>query len=96
MLSKTSSFKRDETSARRSNTQPLTVNSMMREVLHTLGNMDFSHDLELEKLEASNTEKELKQYIRSKLVARHRERREPYVELLSELRKQTHRITLAA
>ncbi len=72
------------------------VASMMREVLHTLGDMDCQHELELSGLEASNTDQKLKNNIRSKLVLRHRERREPYVELLTVLRQQQHRLALAA
>ncbi|WP_377032667.1 hypothetical protein [Microvirga sp. GCM10011540] len=69
---------------------------MMREVLHTLGNIDFQQEFELSRLEARNTDQNLKKDIRRKLVARHRERREPYVELLTVLRQQQHRLALAA
>ena len=69
---------------------------MMRDVLHMLGDIDSQHELELERLEASKTEQNLKQDIRRKLVARYRERREPYVELLTILRQQQHRLALAA
>ncbi len=72
------------------------VTSIMREVLHTLGNIDFQHEVELEKLEASASNREVKQYVRDRLLERHRERREPYVELLIELRKQQQRVALAA
>jgi FMN phosphatase YigB (HAD superfamily) len=61
-----------------------------------LGDIDSQHELELERLEASNTDQDLKHDIRRKLVARHRERREPYVELLTVLRQQQHRLALAA
>jgi hypothetical protein len=73
-----------------------TVPSMMRDVLHMLGDIDSQHELELERLEASNTDQNLRKDIRNKLVARHRERREPYVELLIVLRQQQHRLALAA
>lgn len=73
-----------------------TIASMMREVLHTLGNIDCQHELELDRLEASNTGQKLKNDIRSKLLSRHHERREPYVELLTVLRQQQHRLAVAA
>ena len=73
-----------------------TVPSMMRDVLHMLGDIDSQHELELSRLEASNTDQNLKKNIRSKLVTRHRERRGPYVELLPVLRQQQHRLALAA
>ena len=72
------------------------IDSMMRDVLHTLGNIDFQHDAELERLEISRTDEELKSYIKGKLLAKHRARREPYVELLAELRKHQHRTALVA
>ena len=63
-----------------------TADSMMSEVLKTLRNIDLQHGAELQQLENSSTDEEVKNDIRAKLVARHRERREPYVELLTELR----------
>ena len=72
------------------------IDSMMSEVLHTLRNIDFQHDAELERLEISRTDEELKSYIKGKLLAKHRARREPYVELLAELRKHQHRTALVA
>ena len=62
---------------------------MMSEVLNTLRNIDLQHDAELQQLENSSTDEELKNDIRGKLLAKHRERREPYVELLTELRKHS-------
>ncbi len=64
-----------------------TADAMMSEVLQTLKNIDLQHDAELQQLENSATDEELKNDIRGKLLAKHRERREPYVELLAELRK---------
>jgi hypothetical protein len=61
-----------------------------------LGDIDSQHELELERLEASNTDQNLKHDIRRKLVARYRERREHYVELLTVLRQQQHHLALAA
>ena len=61
-----------------------------------LGDIDRQHALDLSRLEGSNTDQNLKKDIRSKLVTHHRERREPYVELLTVLRQQQHRLALAA
>jgi hypothetical protein len=72
------------------------IDSMMREVMHMLGNIDFQHEVEMERLEQSNTDQELKKYIKEKIKAAYRERREPYVDLLAELRKQQHRMSFAA
>jgi hypothetical protein len=72
------------------------IDAMMREVRHTLGNLDFQHDADVERLERSSTDELLKNYIRGKLLARHRERRELYVELLTDLRKRQHRLARAA
>ena len=58
---------------------------MMKEVTRTLGHIDFEHQVELEKVERSASAKEIKQYIREKLRTAHRERRQPYVDLLNQL-----------
>lgn len=68
----------------------------MREVLHTLGDIDFQHAADLERLEASHTDEAVRRHVREKLLARHRERREPYVKVLHGLRRHRHRQALAA
>ncbi|WP_457091328.1 hypothetical protein [Microvirga sp. P5_D2] len=74
--------------------QTPSINSMMREVLHLLGNIDFEHDIQLQKLENSSTDQELKSHIVKKIRAAHRERREPYLELLATLRQRQQRLSL--
>jgi hypothetical protein len=80
----------------RTNVQPPryspTIDSMMLEIVLALRNIDSEADAELEQLEKSSTDEELKNYIKGKLLARHRERREPYLELLAELRKHQCRL----
>ena len=66
-----------------------TADAMISEVLDTLKNIDLQHDAELQQLENSSTDEDLKNDIRAKLVSKHREKREPYVELLAELRKHS-------
>ena len=58
---------------------------MIREVMRTLGNIDFEHELEVDKVERSTAADEFKQDVREKLTAAHRERRQPYVDLLNQL-----------
>ncbi|QRM35772.1 hypothetical protein [Microvirga sp. VF16] len=69
---------------------------MMKEVARTLGNIDFEHQVELEKIERSASTKELKQYIRERLRAAHLERRQPYVALLNQLWMQQRGQSFAA
>jgi hypothetical protein len=64
---------------------------MMWEILRTLSRIDADHNLRLEEVERSEAEDELKEYVRRKLTAAHRERREPYVNHLEKLRQQQHR-----
>jgi hypothetical protein len=96
VLTKTNRLTGRGASATQSRKTSPTVGSMMREVLHTLGNIDCEHELELDRLEISNTDQKLKNDIREKLLSRHRERREPYVELLTVLRQQQYRLAVAA
>lgn len=72
------------------------LNSAMREVLQTLGNIDFAHQLEIEKVESSRSEEALKEYIKDKLRRIHQQRRQPYVDLLNDLRRQQHQRSFAA
>ena len=72
------------------------LNVMMKEVARTLGNIDFEHQVELEKVEKSASAEETKQYIREKLRASHCERRQPYVDLLNQLWMQQRGQSFAA
>ena len=72
------------------------LNSMMREVLHTLGDIDFQHDVELEKVEKTVRDEGLKSTIKRKVQAAHREKRQPYVDLLETLRQRQHRQSFGA
>ncbi len=72
------------------------LNAMMREVLHTLGDIDFAAKVELESAEVSARDPKLKEHIKGKIRAAHREKRQPYVDLLETLRRQQHRQSLAA
>lgn len=96
MLNKNNNSDRHGQTDKQYRTYSPTIDSMMREVLHTLGNIDFQYDAELEQLEQSSTDNDLKNSIRGKLLAKHRERREPYVELLTDLRKHQHCLVSAA
>ena len=72
------------------------IGAMMREDLHTLGNIDFAADVELENAQAQTLDPKLKERIKSKIRAVHREKRQPYVELVETLRRQQHRQSFAA
>jgi organic hydroperoxide reductase OsmC/OhrA len=72
------------------------LDAMMREVLHTLGDIDFAAEVELENVEVSARNSKLKEHIKVKIRAAHREKRQPYVELLETLRRQQHRQSFAA
>ena len=67
------------------------LQALMWEILRNLSQIDAEHHLRLEEVERSATENELKEYVRRKLTAAHRERREAYVEQLEKLRQQQHR-----
>ena len=72
------------------------LDAMMREVLHTLGDIDFAAEVELENVEVSARDLKLKKHIKGKIRAAHRERRQPYVDLVDTLRRQQHRQSFAA
>ncbi len=74
----------------------LSLDATMREVLHTLGDIDFLHQVELDSVETSIRDEELMIDIKEKLNAAHREKRQPYVDLVNRLRVQQHRQSFAA
>ncbi|SCZ03447.1 hypothetical protein [Microvirga guangxiensis] len=74
----------------------LSIDSMVREVLHRLGDIDVAYEIKLYQVEDSTADQELKSHIKRKIRAAHHERREPYVELLTTLRQRQHRTSLQA
>jgi hypothetical protein len=57
---------------------------MIKEIVHTLGNIDFEHAIEVDKVERRGCRR-AQAHVREKLKAAHRERRQPYVDLLNRL-----------
>ena len=74
----------------------LNIDSMVREVLHRLGDIDVAYEIELYRVDGSAADQELKSHIKKKIRAAHHERRVPYVELLTTLRQRQHRTSLQA
>ncbi|KLK91631.1 hypothetical protein AA309_19100 [Microvirga vignae] len=72
------------------------LETMIQEVLHTLGNIDFAAEANLEKVEASALSSNLKDHTKTKIRAAHWEKRQPYVDLLETLRRQQYRQSCAA
>ncbi|QRM32498.1 hypothetical protein [Microvirga sp. VF16] len=72
------------------------LDAMMREVLHTLGDIAFANEVELEKVEESVRDPDLRESIKDKIRTAHQQRRQPYVDLLETLRRQQHRQSFAA
>jgi hypothetical protein len=72
------------------------LDAMMREVRHTLGDIDFASEVELENLQMEALDPNLKEQLRGKVRAAHWETRRPYVDLLETLRRRQHRLAFAA
>jgi hypothetical protein len=72
------------------------IYSIIREVLHTIGNIDFQNQLELDRVEKGVPDEELKHYIKQHIRAAHQRKRQPYVDLLHELRRQRPHPSFAA
>jgi hypothetical protein len=64
------------------------IYSTIREVLHTIGNIDFQTEFDLERVDKGVPDEELKQYIKQHIRAAHQRKRQPYIDLLHELRMQ--------
>ena len=65
----------------------------MQDVLRTLADIDFEHDVALTRLEESAQDPDLKARLAERLKAHHRERREPYVRMLDDLQAKATRET---
>jgi hypothetical protein len=59
---------------------------VIREALHRIGEIDYQHDTELNKLDAALTDETVKNYIKNKIRLVHQKERQPYVDLLASLR----------
>lgn len=77
----------------RHNPDSPSIDAMMREVLHRLGNIDFDYQVAVDKLEKSAADLESKNRMKRRITAAHHERREPYVELLTTLRQRQRRLS---
>ena len=67
------------------------IEPLMQTLLATLADIDFAYERELEKIENSTSDDNLKESLRSRRETNHRERREPYVQQLAELHARIRR-----
>ncbi|WP_262265713.1 hypothetical protein [Microvirga yunnanensis] len=72
------------------------IDATIREVLHTLGDIDFSAEVELENVQTRTLDPKLKEHIKSKMRAMHRQKRQPCLELVATLRQPQHRHSFVA
>lgn len=72
------------------------LDAMMREVRHTLGDIDFASEMELENIQMKALNPNLKEQLRGRVRAAHWETRQPYVNLLETLQRRQHRLAFAA
>jgi hypothetical protein len=68
--------------------QPFDLHALLQSTSRTLSNLDFEHQHEVQRVERGRTDPALKRQITENLKRRHRERRQPYVVLITEL--QSH------
>jgi hypothetical protein len=72
------------------------IYSTIREVLHTIGNIDFQTEFDLDRVDKGVPDEELKQYIKQHIRAAYQRKRQPYIDLLHELRMQRPHHSFAA
>ena len=65
---------------------PFDLHALLQSTSQTLSNLDFEHRHEIQRVERGRTDAVLKRQIIDNLKRRHRERRQPYVALIAELR----------
>ena len=59
---------------------------VIRETLHRIGDIDYQHDAELNRLDAALSDEAVKNYVKNKIRLVHQKKRQPYVDLLASLR----------
>ena len=67
-----------------------------RGIINAIWKIDFSHEIDLLKIEDSNIANETKQARKLNIILEHRERRQPYVERLNERWQKQCRRSLVA
>ncbi len=72
------------------------LNMMIKDVLHALGDVDFEHQVDIDRIEQTVDSEELREYLINKAKAEHQIYRQPYVDLLNKLWMQQHRRSFAA
>jgi hypothetical protein len=67
------------------------VYSVVQEVLHMIGDIDYQHEAEIHKADKNSSDEEIKNYIKQKIRAAHQRKRQPYIDLLNTLRSRQQR-----
>ena len=80
----------DDQTNRRYYNYSSSIDAATEEVLHDLFGLDLEHEVELINLEKNEPDQQLKQYIEGELRASHREKRQPYIDVLNSLRRQQY------
>jgi hypothetical protein len=68
------------------------LQTLIQSLSSTLNNIDLEYQSELQQLQASRLTDEFRRVISRSLQERHRQRREPYVRHLAELRRRANAI----
>jgi len=61
------------------------IQPLMQTLLAILADLDFAHECELERIATGSDDAAMKECVRARLEAQHRERRAPYVEQLGRI-----------
>jgi hypothetical protein len=64
------------------------VYSVIREILHMIGDIDYQHEAEIHKADKNSSDEKIKNYIKQKIRAAHQRKRQPYIDLLNTLRSR--------
>ena len=73
-----------------------TFSKEIRAIISIIWKIDFSHEVDLLKIESSNLADDPKQGRKFNIILEHHERRQPYVELLNKCWQSQCRRSLAA
>ena len=71
-----------------SNAYPDDVYSVIRDVLHAIGDIDYKHAVEIHNVDKNSSDEIIRRYAKHKIRSAYQKRRQSYIDLLNTLRMQ--------
>ena len=70
------------------NSYPDDVYSVIRDVLHAIGDIDYQHAVEIHNVDKNSSDEAIRRYVKQKIRSAYQKRRQSYIDLLKTLGMQ--------